>query len=400
MNVVGVITEYNPFHNGHKYQLDYIRHELKADYIVIAMSGNFVQRGTPALVNKYVRTNMALSCGADLVLELPTVFATSSAAYFAEGGVKLLSNTNCINYLCYGAETDNHSLIRSIADILLNEPENFKKNLSINLKNGDNYPIARKKAIADIFTNSSDVEALLSMPNNILGIEYEKALSKTNIKGHVLKRNGENYHSTNIDSVYSSASAIRKYLRENDIQNLSECFSHSLPKESLNLLFDYINENSFMFEDSFSDLLFYRLSMLPQSDLCNYLDCTEELSAKISNNLNKFKSFSSFCELLKSKNVTHSRISRVLLHILLDIKSGNLKQPDYIRILGFRKSSTPLLHEIKKNASAPLITKVADAPDNILSKDIFASNLYYSLACKNKSLNFKNEFLYSPIIIP
>lgn len=398
MNVVGVITEYNPFHNGHKYQLDYIRHELKADYIVIAMSGNFVQRGTPALVNKYVRANMALSCGADLVLELPTVFSTSSASYFAEGGVNLLASTNCINYLCYGAETDDTALIRSIADILTKESDDFKKALAQYLKVGDNFPVARKKALSDVVANTANMNTVLSMPNNILAIEYEKALAKTNIKGHALKRNGEDYHSTNIDSNYSSASAIRKYLKKNKLQSLSEDFSHSMPQESLSLLSEYIIDNNFLFEDSISDLLYYKLSM--QSDFRDYLDCTEELSAKISNNLHKFTSFSSFCELLKSKNMTHSRISRVLLHILLDIKCDDLNQPDYLRVLGFRKRATTLLHEIKKNASAPLITKVADAPDNLLSKDIFASNLYYSLARKIPNSSIKNEFLYSPIIIP
>lgn len=404
MKVSGVITEYNPFHNGHKYQLEQIKQETGADYIIVAMSGNFVQRGNPALLDKYTRAKIALSNGADLVLEIPTIYACSSAEYFAQAGVSLLNSTGVVSTLCYGVE-EKSDTISTIANLLNNPTDKYNSKIAFYTKNGDSFPVARKKALLDIMPDhqKDETERILSTPNNILAIEYEKALQKTNIIGHQIIRIGEGYHSTSLNTNFASASAIRDNIRKNLKDNASiESIKKCVPETTYESL---TNTSDIVFSDDVSGLLYYKLLANKATGFIEYADCSEELSSKIINNIYKYESFSQFCGLLKSKNYTYTRISRVLTHILLDIKrndySSNLSNSMYLRVLGFKRDSSALLHEIKEKASVPLITKVADA-SSILSpsalymfdKDIFAADLYSSL-----KPNSYNEYTHPLIII-
>lgn len=411
MKVSGVITEYNPFHNGHKYQLDKIKEETHSDYIIVAMSGNFVQRGTPAFLDKYLRTEIALKCGADLVLEIPVIGATASAESFANAGVSILNSTGVVSYLCYGVEKKS-DIISKIASFLRNPSTKFNEKLATYTKSGDSFPVARAKALCNFFPDEEKaaVEDILKTPNNILGIEYEKALKSTSISGHQIKRIGEDYHSTNLSSAFASASAIREAVF-NDY-SLSDIGKY-VPKEMYEILkTSTSNFISCVKPDDISQLLYYKLMLGMQNSFDAFSDCTEELSSKICNNIYQFESFTQFSGLLKSKNYTLTRINRVLTHILLDIKKTDTlpeNSAPYLRVLGFKKGSSALLHEIKEKASAPLITKVADASSQlsphsyeIFKKDIFASDLYRSIAAKSDTsvINKSNEYTKGLIIIP
>ena len=408
MKTAGVITEYNPFHNGHKYQLEQIKKQTSSDYIIVVMSGNFVQRGQPAIIDKYSRTRMALECGADLVLEMPVVCATVSAEYFAAGGIEVLKNTGVVDTLCYGVETVDHDMAKSVAGVLKNPPEEYSNRLKDYMQSGMSFPVARSKALSEFLVSSdkytdinSDIADFISSPNNILAIEYEKALIGTDITGFPIQRVGEGYHSTSSDSELASATAIRKLFSAldcgDDISQKAAKLSHIMPQNCADILLESFNAGHIVFPDGISDMLYYRLFSEKDNGFEKYADCTKELSSKIIKNIYRYESFTQFCELLKSKNITYTRISRVLIHILLDIKNDDHKAyhtAPYLRVLGFRKSSAALMHEIKKRASVPLITKVADAPYDLISKDIFAADVYNRLCA-----NSRNEFTNGIVIV-
>lgn len=428
MKVVGLITEYNPFHNGHLYHIEEAKRLTGADYAVIVMSGDFVQRGEPAIIDKYNRTKMGLMNGGDLILELPSIFACGSAEYFASAGVALLDKLNVIDYLCFGSECGDVDLLYHISEILATETAEFKKYLSGYLKEGMTFPLARSKALVAYYSvqlNSSDdfirtVETVISSPNNILGIEYMKALikRKSNIKPITISRISAGYHdkrlsTTVTDVLYqkniSSASSIRKAL----LSKVSfESFSTQVPKSVLDILIANYCVNFPVTENDFSGLLHYKLLMSNSLSLLEYADVSPALADRIMNYLPDYKSFSSFCELIKTKNMTSTRISRVLLHILLEIKKTQVDYScredfvQYARILGFKKKSTSLLSEIKKNSGIPLIAKLTQAKSilspsdlEILNLDIKSSEIYHSVILQKYGGKQYNEFTKEIIII-
>ena len=416
MKIAGVITEYNPFHNGHKYQLEQIKRQTSADYIVVVMSGDFVQRGEPAIIDKYERTRMALLSGADLVLELPAVFATASAEFFAGGGISILKNTGIVDMLCYGVESVDHELTKLVAGMLKNPPAEYSASLARLIQGGMSFPAARSRALCEYFQDNYDssldkLDAFIASPNNILAIEYEKALMDCDITGFPIKRVGEGYHSTDSTSAFSSATAVRGVISTvyNTANHLTVNSSNTsqfgnltvlntlMPADCAKILTYCISNGHIVFPDAISDLLYYRLISERNEGYEKYSDCTKELSAKIVKNIYKYENFTQFCNLLKSKNLTYTRISRVLTHILLGIENDDFNicmDNPYLRILGFKKSSGELMHLLKKRASAPIITKVADAPYELIYKDIFAADLYGRL-CHSQ----QNEFTHGVVII-
>ncbi len=395
MKTAGIIAEYNPFHNGHAYQLREFRKLTGADYIVIAMSGDYVQRGEPALLDKYARTQMALENGADLVLELPVPVATSSAETFAQGGVELLAGTGVIDYLGFGAETDNLPLLRELAHILNEEPEAYRTALREALSDGNSFPVARAYALSKYRFNSSasEISALVSQPNNILAIEYLKALEQMEITPLLIPRIGDNYHAQHAQSGYASATAIRKLLSDCQtgrnsakIGNLSDL----LPMSCIPVLNNYVVTSRFLRVNDLSELLGYRLLLLRTEGYEAFADVSPELSSRICKSIDQYQNFSQFIELLKTKELTYTRISRALLHIVLDIKTDDVRLANkvpYLRILGFRQDAAPLLHEIKKRTALPILSKMADASSlledtamRVLNKEILVSDLYRQLA--------------------
>lgn len=427
MKVVGVIAEYNPFHNGHRYQLEQLKKETGADYVIIAMSGNFLQRGVPALCDKYARTKMALSCGADLVLEIPALWATASAEYFAKGGVSVLKNTGLLTHLGFGAETDDLEGLKELASILKNEPQYYKDELADALREGMSFPAARKKALkAMLYVTGSEmseerVNDLLDSPNNILAIEYLKTLPDY-ITPVLIPRKGSGYHDTEIDTPFPSASAIRSVLFRKDTLSegvnftdtidVEQLLSESMPEESYKILKDIISEGALLDTEDISEILGYRLLSLSKYGYADYGDCTTDFSNKILNHLKDYTCFDAFCQSLKSKDLTYTRICRNLLHILLDIRNEDYDNGSacgyvpYLRMLGFRKESADLLSEIKEKAHVPLISKVADADSlltpecyEVFEKDLSVSAIYHQLLTTRKGQPAKNDFTSQIVIL-
>lgn len=408
MKIAGIIAEYNPFHKGHEYQIAYTKEYLGADYIIIAMSGDYVQRGTPALLPKHIRTEMALKCGADLVLELPVSVSTASAELFAKGGVQLLENLGVVDFLCFGSESGSISDLKALSSLLIEEPEEYKRALKQYLSQGKSFPSARALALQEYCQTVSDdslkrAEEILLSPNNILGIEYCKALLwlKSSIEPCTLKREGAGYHDTSLFHQNPSASAIRKHFlsSENDLKDMEG----ALPKEVFPVLLKAFTENAFLTEEDLSLLLHYRL--LEEQTPALFLDVSPELSRRIYNTRNKYQNFSQFVSLLKTKELTQTRIQRALLHLLLQIKETPENIP-FARVLGFRRESTPLLKEIKKRSSIPLVTKVSDAAkilaesdQKLLYETVFASNVYESILCQKTGKPFRHEFEKQLVII-
>ena len=392
MKTVGIIAEYNPFHNGHAYQIQKAKELANADYCVVVMSGDFVQRGAPALMNKHLRAEAALANGADLVLELPVYYALSSAEFFASGAVALLDKLGVIDSLCFGSECGDIDLLMEFAGNLLHEDSVFKSTLDSELRLGHSYPQARNAALVASAPHLTAHINVLSTPNNILGIEYCKAILSTNsrITPYTLKRTGASYHDTSLASGFCSALALRESFMHN---GTPENLAGQVPEFVLQQMQNAYRKTYPIFADDFSLLMQYRLLSEETPDFTHYPDIDRELSDRIVKFLPQYRDFRSFCDLLKSKNRTYARISRCLLHILLGLRQDDFSpyresgSVFYARMLGFRESASPLFSDIKAHSQIPLLSKLADAEKQLaptalsmLEKDISASHIYQSVA--------------------
>ena len=435
MKVTGIIAEYNPFHRGHKYQIDYCKKELGADYVIVAMSGDYVQRGTPALLSKHVRAEMALRCGADLVLEMPVSVSTASAEAFAMGGVSMLDGLHIVDSLCFGSEYGEVSALMELAEILVEEPEEYRQLLKEFLSNGLSFPSARCQALTEYFKNPhnftgddfdgvltpllNQIVQILNSPNNILGIEYCKALLrlKSNIKPVTLKRQGMGYHETLVETdgsdrfsctdgnTFASASAIRELLKATLTPETISRIASQVPDEISLLLASSLQRNGFLTEDALDPLLSYCILKENADSFCSYLDVSRDLAERIMNRSNELNGFLQAASFLKTKELTQSRIQRALLHIILGIREVPATVP-YARVLGFRRESSTLLKEIKDSSSIPLITKLADANSlldesgrSLLYETVFSSNLYEKLLCRKNGRNFVHEYQKQLVIL-
>lgn len=399
MKIVGLITEYNPFHNGHKHHLNEALKRTGADYAIVVMSGNFVQRGAPAIIPKHLRTQIALEAGAAVVIELPVFFATGSAELFAAGAVSLLHSLNCVDSICFGTESGDIVSLSKIARILCDEPDDYKFFLQNHLKNGDSFPLARQKAFGEV-TGDTSLSAILESPNNILGIEYIKALCRLNssITPVAIQREESHYHDMELKTVYSSASAIRNVFAqaENSFSDISEILKDQIPRACISFLQNTFQRRYPIYTNDFSLLLKYKLLTETKETLLSYMDINETLANRIYKNKNNFLTFEQFCEEIKTRDLTYTRVSRALLHILLHVKKADCAAPAYARILGFRQDSSTVLSVMKRQSRIPLITKLSSASleekeSFYLKQDIFASDLYESVVTDKFQTPFINE---------
>lgn len=405
MKTVGLITEYNPFHNGHAYHIEKAKMLTGADRVIVVMSGDFVQRGAPAVMPKHLRAESALLSGASLIIELPVCFATGSAEYFAQGSISLLNRLGCIDSICFGSECGDLHLLKEIAQILADEPIEYQAALKQALKEGASFPAARQEAL-NIY--SDKYSEILASPNNILGIEYLKALAKIHSKMEpfTIKRIGAGYHDMDIDGQFSSATAIRSDIYQlADVNSSSESLplTHiqtQVPSSCHELMKKNYQTRYPVKADDFSLLLKAKLLSETAGSLSHYLDMSPELANRILRLRNDYLSFEQFCDLLKTKELTRSRISRSFIHVLLGITNDWLtamKAPaPYARILGFRRDHADLLGILKRTSDIPLITSparavLADTAYQMLELDIYASNLYESVITDLYGTPFHNE---------
>lgn len=406
--ITGIIAEYNPFHKGHAYQIEQARLLTGCDFLVVVMSGDYVQRGAPAVFDKYTRTRMALACGADLVLELPVACSCASAEFFASGAVSLLDGLGCVDFLCFGSESGDLQSLMAPARILAKESPAFQEALRRGLSLGLSFPAARKEAFRAC-TSDPDI---LDLPNNILGIEYLKALlqRESTIKPVTVKREGQGYHDTLLDSGFASASGIRRFLKqEEDLRSAVPALENSLPEPVMEILKGTPAHTLPVWEEDFSMLLRYELLRQSASDLTRYADISPDLGRRLKNCADKFSSFSEFAALVKTKDVTYTRITRALFHILLNLTEEDTRKSvsmPYARILGFRKDHSRILGLLKKNSRIPIIPKAADyknylTPDLqlLFEKDLFAANLYETIAAAKQKRAFLHDLKRSPVIL-
>ncbi len=415
MKLAAVITEYNPFHKGHQYQLNEIRKRSDADYILVLMSGNFVQRGAPALLDKYTRASLALSGGADLVLELPAVFSLGSAKYFSLGALSIL-NRLPLDYLAFGSEERDPAKLKAAGDFFAEESPDYQSLLQENLRKGLSFPAARAKAAArllpisypDLFTDASKLEDLLHAPNNILAVSYLSALKQTSssMKELIIPRSGKGYHDQEL-SPLASASAIRKALLSGNFkeEERDTALSSSLPEESLKILSDAKGKNLLQSEDDYLPMIRYALLCADSALLTSLEGVSPDLALRLQNKMDPRGDYAALLSTYLSKNTTAVSLSRILFRLLLkipkDLQEEALSAPDglYAHVLGLRKESAFLLSYLKKKADLPLLINPAadsalldELQTAVFEKDLFCSRLYQSLASSKSGLLFPNDF--------
>lgn len=414
MNNLGIIVEYNPFHNGHVYHINKSKETTNADNVIAVMSGNFVQRGEPSLLNKYNRTEIALNNGVDLVLELPTVYATSSAELFAHSAMSILNKSNIVNSICFGSESGSLEELSRVATLLNNEPLEFKTTLKDALNSGVSFPKAREIALQSVDYNLGQV---LSYPNNILGVEYLKSLIKLNstIKPYTITRSSSNYNDVSLSmnsATITSATSIRSTIKSNI--NSIEPF---VPSDCFNTLTECIDNKTYPIKDNMLNMLKYKVLTSSPEQLNNIYDITEGLAYKIINVLPTTESYDDLVAKLKSKRYTQTKIQRAILHLLLNITDNDIELYQsvdyipYIRVLGFRKEKSYLLKDLINNSSVPVITNIknADLSDiglKMLNDEFMYTNIYnlliennFSKKHKNIELSANNFELRQPLII-
>ncbi|MCT8976859.1 nucleotidyltransferase [Clostridium sp. CX1] len=404
MKVTGVIVEYNPFHKGHLYHLEKTKEITNCDGIIAVMSGSFMQRGIPAMVDKWNRAKSALLNGVDLVIELPTIYSLSSAEIFAYGGISLLDSLGITNCICFGSEYGDAAGLSQIASILLSEPEEYRIILKDQLNLGLSFPVARSRALIQFLQLSdnkdlSDLQQILSSSNNILGIEYCKSILKlnSNIEPFSIKRQGGSYTSTALSDTFSSASSIRKYIKEN--KSLSGLQNHLPEKVYDSLLFLLKNNYNFVSEDSMLPYIKYK-TILHRNLIKNLPDVSEGIDNRIVKFLETANSYEELISLVKSKRYTYTRISRILCQYFVGFENFDTallrKRPcPYARVLGFNSTGLKILKEAKRKSSIPIYTKLPKTLDDTLKLDILATRFYSLL---NNSIHPNSDYLTSPII--
>ncbi len=435
MTVAAIIAEYNPLHNGHRYHIKETRRVTCADYIITILSGDFVQRGLSAVEEKFERTGKALKAGSDLVLELPLPYALSSAEGFAFGGVSLAEQINCVDFLSFGLEDEkNLETMKELAHAINAQDIRFKNSKALSfssmsndvltgdetgclsfrniienkLKEGLNYPAAYAQAAAASFPEfNTDFLTEKGNSNTILALEYLRALERlgSSITPVAIARRGAAYLSesdmTTVSATIASAVRVNAELHDDYYPSATALRAQLQAAEP--------SDSPLLFPSDFSALLHYKLLSLTYEDLLQYRGMTPQLAHRMINALPEFTDYEQFANLLWTKDTTYSHVCRQLFCILLDLKKDTWDvrtQVPYARILGFKKSAAPLLHQIRENASIPLISKLADSPsvlsDNaqsLLNLEIKASQIYDSVRYHKCGERLPGEYRKQIVII-
>lgn len=414
MKAVGLVTEYNPFHNGHLYHLNKAMELTGADISVAVMSGDFVQRGEPAVLDKYTRTSMALNSGVNLVVELPVNYAVSSAESFAAGALKVLDYIKA-DSIAFGSESGDIERLSKLAHILCDNEDTLYKEISKYTANGISYAAARQKVVEKL--TDKDTAAMLTSSNNILAVEYLKAIIKNNyaIKPYTVQRQGDSYNDTDIRSEYASATALRENLKADNISKYIPVKAGLILSSNTNYIYpDDITEALFtrlldiLFASSYDKNVFIE-------NVMQYPDVSKEIAGRLYKSAmdmitrtvpqrseskdNWAFSFGNLCEHIKTKEVPLSRIKRALVRIILGLDKkhmGKYANEPYIRVLGFDKKGQEYLSYIRKTVEVPLITKTADYKEMLLD-DIHAANIYNMIVAGKYGVKEFGDFVRGPV---
>lgn len=396
MKTLGIITEYNPFHKGHAYMIEEARRKANADRVVIVMSGSFVQRGEPAIFDKWTRTQAALQNGADLVLELPVLFAAANAETFARGAVRTLEESGIVDILCFGSESGNLNALQEAAKLMSNETEEFQRLLKVKLDEGFSYPAARAKALETVSHINNEI---LSRPNHILGLEYLRALAQyhCHMEPMTVKREGD-YNSPSLTEGFASAAAIRKALAEGRsteaMPQLPEN-THDLYNKALSLGMAPI------FWEGLTPALHYKLRTMSAEQIQKIAEVTEGLENRILHSIDTCYDIEDIIAFIKTKRYTRAKIQRILLHILLDIREQEisyflkLNRLPYIRVLGFQKEKSDILADLTEASKCPVLTNLKKAP-TLLNEDGLALLALEKTATDLHTLAYPNPIYRGP----
>lgn len=406
MKIAGIIAEYNPFHTGHAYHIQKTKELTGADYIVVVLSGDFVQRGAPALYSKHLRTRMALLGGADLVFELPSTHSCESAEFFAQNAVRLLDALGCVDVLSFGSESGTIEPFLKLGSFLSAETPEYRNLLKEYLKRGESFPKARSLTLQELLSDA-DTGTFLQAPNNILGVEYCKALCRQNspIQPLTVKREGNGYHDDSLNGEFPSASAIRALWKSANCKMSDTAVSSCFPPAISALLSQTFTCPQFLDEEDFSPYLRWLLFSSDKAQLTSYQDVTPDFVQRLFHTRGSYESWGQYAALLKTRELTYSRICRMLMHCLLQI--SHVPVLSYARLLGFRRQAAPVLSELKKHSSIPVITKAADAASllsdetaAVFSKNVEISNLYEAVWCEKYHTPFVHEYRKPLVILP
>lgn len=420
MSIVGIITEYNPFHYGHLYHLHKAKEITHSETLITIMNGNFVQRGEPALLDKWSRARMALANGADLVIELPLVYGIRSAEYFARGAITILEKSKIIDSIVFGSEVGKITPLEEMACLLSDEDKYLQEILQKELANGKSFPAARELAIKNYLLlnpekfsfKSEELLNIIAEPNNILAIEYLKNLKNinSNITPFTIRRVGSNYHDKKLEGNFVSATAIRKLVYKDQLENLKKY----LPEKSYEILKTELEKENIPINfDCFSLMLISTLRKLNIKKLSEFAEINNGLERRIYDEAYKTSDLKELVRNIKTKAYTWTRIQRNLLHIFFNITEKDFNHidhygPQYIRVLGLKKERTDLLARLNEKATLPVIISPADYLNEInpasqdpliksLSYDIMATDIY-NLLYKNPAYRQGHLDFLTPLI--
>lgn len=405
--VVGIIAEYNPFHNGHYYHLQKAKQEANADYCIAVISGNFTQRGDVSIVNKWAKAYMAICGGADLVIELPTIYSVSSAENFANGAIKILDSLKIVDSFAFGAEANDLATLNNIANVLNEEPKGYTNILNHELKKGISYPAARENAIMMYLNDIKRYANVMGNPNNILAVEYLKALKnqKSKLTPIMIKRQKVYYNEHRIVDGYASATGIRELLKNKEYSDVSKV----VPRSTYQILGQQANNGRMILSlEKYQKEIIYALRKMTVEEIAELPDVSEGLENSIKNAANNCNNLTELINGIKSKRYTQTRIQRILIYALLGINKKMMENSKkiipYTRILGFNSKGKMLISEImNKNPKINMITSVKKYMDQnknkqlaeMLNVDIFATDVYtlgYDYDSK-ANLDFTNNMI-------
>ena len=403
MKAVGVIVEYNPFHNGHAFHVKKAKEARKADVVIAVMSGNFLQRGEPALVSKWARTKMALLGGVDLVFELPYRYATQQAEIFANGAISILDGAGCDSF-CFGSESGDISLFYRTLDFLENNQTLFDEQIKSNMKTGVSYP----KAISLSFQQLANSEEQLNLtkPNNILGFQYLKSVRKqhSRLEPITIARKNANYHDEHFASeTIASATSIRKALFA--AEKSHPTIAQYVPEPTIRLLNEYYHETGTFHQwENYWSFLQFRIIQSTSAELREIYEVEEGLENRLKAAALESCNFHEFMEKIKTKRYTWTRLQRICVHILTNAKKSEMASPPekatYLRLLGMTQMGRAYLNKMKSKLTLPLISKISSCKQKEILLDIKAAQIYsFGLPEHLKNEMLMQEYKQTPIII-
>ena len=404
MKAVGVVVEYNPFHNGHYFHVEQSRILSGADVVIAVMSGPFLQRGEPALLSKWHRAKMALSAGVDIVFELPYAFATQKAETFARGAIDILGSAGC-DYVCFGSESGNIDDFYSTLRFIKKNQEAYESLIKTNMNVGMSYPKAASSAFKELMPSSQMMD--LSKPNNILGYQYLQAIEelRLSITPLTVARKNAGYHDPELSSTtIASATSIRKSIFSNEGQ-LSGLSTY-VPASTYTELINYKNEFGHFLEwENYWPFLQYRLLTTDRSDLANLYEVEEGIENRMVSLAEKANSFSEFMTLLKTKRYTWTRLQRICVHILTNTTKEQMRsfsqRAGYLRLLGMTDTGRQYLNKWKKHSNLPIISRLASYQGADIELDIKAARTYSLGLNKPKYQRLLSlEYTQTPFFLP